>query len=75
MTMPCRLYVGDADPFSPLVERCARELPDATCVVLKGMTHGRSFVRGDDVLPLILDDVRRFLAAADPSPRSPARTV
>jgi len=67
MTMPCRLYVGDADPLAPLVQRCARQLPHATCLVLKGMNHERLFVRGERVLPLVLEDIRTFLAAADAS--------
>jgi len=73
MTMPCRLYVGDADPFRPLVERCARELPDASCLILEDTTHNQSLVRGDKVLPLILEDVQSFLAAADASRYGAAR--
>jgi len=71
MTMPCRLYVGEADPFAPLVQRSARQLPNATCLVLKGMNHSALFVRGERVLPLILDDLRTFLATADASPVAP----
>jgi hypothetical protein len=53
------------------VERCARELPKATCVVLPKFSHFSLYLHGAQVLPVILDDLRTFLATAH-APTQPA---
>ncbi len=51
MPMPCLLFVGDADPRLPQVEDCARRMPDASLLALKGCGHVQAFGRSAQVLP------------------------
>ena len=57
LTMPCLIYVGDADRVFAQVEQSARLIPDATYVVLPGLDHWAGLYRSDVVLP----HVRAFL--------------
>ena len=58
MTMPCLMYVGDADPLYPEVIACAKRMPDARLVSLPGLGHGQGFRYSHEGL----DHVRNFLA-------------
>jgi pimeloyl-ACP methyl ester carboxylesterase len=51
MTMPCLLYVGEADGILPRVQACAQHIPDVTVVVVPGCNHGDAFTRADLVVP------------------------
>jgi len=60
MTMPCLLYVGDADPYHSGVQKCARLIPNARFVSLHALDHGSAFREAKLVLP----HVTRFLQSA-----------
>lgn len=59
MTMPCLLYVGEADGPFPQLQTCITHMPNATLVSFPGLNHGETFRRADVVLP----HVTRFLHA------------
>jgi len=54
MTMPCLLYVGGEDNQCDLVERCAKELSNATFVSFPGLDHFGIIPRSDLVVPHII---------------------
>lgn len=60
LTMPCLLYVGEADPAYPQVERCVRLIPDATFVALPGLDHWAGLYRSDRVLPHVQTFLERL---------------
>jgi pimeloyl-ACP methyl ester carboxylesterase len=57
MSMPCLLYVGEADPRFAQVQECVNVLPNATFFSLPGCDHLAAFARSD----LVLSRVSRFL--------------
>lgn len=59
MTMPCLLYVGEADPAYPLAKEAAKHIPKGTLVCLPDLNHWEGFKRSDVVLP----HVKEFLGA------------
>jgi len=61
MTMPCLLYVGEADAVLPLARRAAERMPNVTFVTLAGLDHGAVIERVDLVVP----HIKRFLAGVD----------
>lgn len=58
-TMPCLLFVGEADPRSPVVKECSRRMPSASFISLPGLNHLQGLQRSDLVLP----HVKMFLAS------------
>jgi pimeloyl-ACP methyl ester carboxylesterase len=58
MTMPCLVFVGDADGAFPGVKECVTHMPHVTFASLPGLKHAETFFRSD----LILPHVRTFLA-------------
>jgi len=58
MTMPCLLFVGEADPRLARVRQCAAALRKATLFTLPGKDHVGAFVASGLVLP----HVQAFLA-------------
>jgi pimeloyl-ACP methyl ester carboxylesterase len=63
MTMPGLLYVGEADPLYPLVERCASELPNGRFFSLPGLNHIQGAVRSDLMLPQVVEFLAKTEAA------------
>ena len=63
MTMPCLLYIGDADGAFQRVQEAAQHLPNVTFVGLPGCDHGDAFYRADLVLP----HVTQFLQTVHPT--------
>jgi len=61
MTMPCLLYVGEADELLPLAKRAAKRMPNVTFVTLPGLGHGGVIERVDLVVP----HIKRFLASVE----------
>lgn len=59
MTIPVLLYAGDKDNQCKLMERCAKELPNAAFVSLPGLDHIEVIPRSDLVAPHII----HFLAS------------
>ncbi len=57
-TMPCLLFVGEADPRFSLVKECARRMPNANVVSFAGLDHLQGLQRSDLVLPYL----KRFFA-------------
>ncbi|SRR5712691_539251 len=53
MTMPCLLFVGEADPRFPKVQECVQSMPNATFVSLPDLNHAQANMRSDLVLPHI----------------------
>ena len=53
MTMPCLLYIGEADGGLPLLKDSARSIPSSTFVSLPNLDHVEAFIRNDLVLPHI----------------------
>ena len=60
MTMPCLLYVGEADGFYEGAKACMQHLPNATFVSFPGLDHGQTSRAGDLVIP----HVAKFLKGA-----------
>ena len=57
ITMPCLLYVGEADGEVDLAKDTARRIPDVTFVTLPELDHMEAFGRSEVVLP----PIKRFL--------------
>lgn len=53
MTMPCLLYVGEADGFYEGVNKAAQVIPGVTYVSFPGLNHGEVSQRSDVVLPQV----------------------
>ena len=51
MTMPCLLFVGEADPRLPKVQAGVKSMPHATFVSLPDLNHSQVNMRSDLVLP------------------------
>lgn len=51
MTMPCLLYVGEADGFYTGAKECVQHIPDAAFVSFPGLDHGQTSRGSDVVLP------------------------
>jgi pimeloyl-ACP methyl ester carboxylesterase len=64
MTMPCLLFVGEADPWYPLVQDNARRMPKATVVSFPGLGHAEVSRRADLVLPPVMQFLRAVMAGA-----------
>jgi pimeloyl-ACP methyl ester carboxylesterase len=62
MTMPCLLFVGEADPWYALVHDNARHMPKATVVSFPGLGHAEVFRRADLVLPPVTHFLRAVMA-------------
>ena len=60
MTMPCLLYVGEADGFYAGAKECIQRLPNATFVSFPGLDHGQASRAGHLVVP----HVAKFLKGA-----------
>ena len=58
MTMPCMLYVGEADPRFALVKQCAAEMPNVNYFSVPEGDHVGTAMRLDVVMP----KVKSFLA-------------
>jgi len=58
ITMPCLLFVGEADPYYPGVKKCADSMPNATFVSFPNLGHIETLYRSDLVIPYI----KKFLA-------------
>ncbi len=57
MTMPCLVYVGEADHHYPKVKKCVQQMPNVTFFSLPNLSHGQAFRYSHQVLPY----VRKFL--------------
>jgi pimeloyl-ACP methyl ester carboxylesterase len=55
MTMPCLMYVGEADPICAVAEATAAEMPNVTFFTLPGLGHAEAFLRSELVLPRVLE--------------------
>lgn len=58
-TMPCLLFVGEADPRYLWTKECASRMPNASFISFPGLNHGQGLARIDLVLP----HVKRFLSS------------
>jgi pimeloyl-ACP methyl ester carboxylesterase len=58
ITLPCLLFVGEADPFFPGVKKCVTSMPHATFVSFPDLLHVETLYRSDLVIP----HIKRFLA-------------
>jgi len=54
MSMPCLLYVGEADPRFAHVQECVKVLANVTFFSLPGCDHVAGFARSDPVLPHVI---------------------
>jgi len=57
ITLPCLLFVGEADPFYPGVKRCVSSMPHATFVSFPDLLHVETLYRSDLVIP----HIKKFL--------------
>lgn len=55
MTMPCLLYVGEADGFYDGAKECVAHIPNASFVSFPGLDHGQVSQGSDVVLPHVVD--------------------
>ena len=53
MTMPCLLYVGEADAHYPFAKDAVKHIPKVTFVSLPDLNHLEAFRQSDVVLPYI----------------------
>jgi pimeloyl-ACP methyl ester carboxylesterase len=60
MTMPCLLYVGEADGFYQGARECVKHIPNATFVSFPGLDHGQVSQGSDVVLPHVTEFLRRI---------------
>lgn len=60
MTMPCLLFVGEADPRFAQVKQCAAEMPNATFFSLPDSDHVGTAMRIDVVVPQIKTFLERI---------------
>src|SRR5262249_6808271 len=58
ISMPCLIFVGEADPRLPMVKQCVQQMPDATFFSLPGLDHIAACAHSELVLP----HIRRFWA-------------
>ena len=61
ITMPCLLFVGEADRFYPDVKKCADSMLNATFVSFPNLGHIETLYRSDLVIPY----VKKFLAGVN----------
>ena len=61
MTMPCLVYVGEADSFFPKVKEAAKLIPSVTYFSIPGVDHPGAFYQSE----LVLLHVKKFLAEVD----------
>ncbi len=59
MTMPCLLYIGEADSGFSQAQACIQHMPNVTFVSFPGFNHAETFYRADVVLP----QITKFLEA------------
>ena len=55
MTMPCLVFVGEADDYYAGARECIAHMPDPTFFSLPGLNHGEAAQRSDLVLPHVID--------------------
>ena len=67
MTMPCLLYVGEADAFYDGAKRCAQDIADATFVSFPGLDHGQTSQASSVVLPNLTEFLSRIVPQASPA--------
>jgi len=60
MTMPCCVYVGEADPLFAQARSASERIPSARFFPLPGLSHLQGFVESHKVLPQVMD----FLSSA-----------
>ena len=58
ITLPCLLFVGEADPLHQDVKKCASVMPNATFVSFPKLLHVETLYRSDLVIP----HIKKFLA-------------
>jgi pimeloyl-ACP methyl ester carboxylesterase len=66
MTMPCLVYVGEADPFYPVNREFVAQMPNATFFSLPGLGHAEALFRSDLVLPHVTRFLRNVNSQAGP---------
>lgn len=54
MDYPCLLFAGSSDSQLHLMKKCATEMPRATVIELPSLTHIETYLRGDLVLPHLM---------------------
>ena len=62
MTMPCLVYVGEADDRYAGAKECVEHVADGVFVSSPGLGHIKAYVRSD----LLLPHVSEFLARVNP---------
>jgi pimeloyl-ACP methyl ester carboxylesterase len=55
MTMPCCVYVGEADPLFAQVKSASERIPNARFFSLPGLAHLQAFVESSGVLPPVME--------------------
>ena len=63
MTMPCLLYIGEADRSFSQVQTCTKHMPNVTFVSFPGLNHSEAFYRAD----VVLSHITTFLQATQGS--------
>jgi pimeloyl-ACP methyl ester carboxylesterase len=58
MAMPCLLYAGEKDPYYSGAQACAKVIPNAVFVGLRGLDHGSAFRRAVLILPRVMEFLR-----------------
>lgn len=64
MTMPCLLYVGEADGFFDGSKECVADIPNADFVSFPGLNHGQVSQSSESVLPPVTEFLRKVTQGA-----------
>ena len=64
MTMPCLLYVGEADGSYPRMKDCMQHLPNATFVSFPGLDHSQTSAAGNLVAPHVSEFMKMAVLQA-----------
>ena len=67
MTMPCLLYVGEADGYYAGVKECVQHLPNATLATFPGLDHGQTSQASHLVLPHVQEFLKGAVLQANPA--------
>jgi pimeloyl-ACP methyl ester carboxylesterase len=60
ITMPCMLFVGEADSSYSDVHKCIESIPNATFISLPNLDHVETFYRSDLVLPYVIKFLKKL---------------
>jgi len=61
MTMPCLLYIGEADSYYPGAQACVQHIPNARFVSFPGLDHSQTSQASQLVVPQVTQFLRQVM--------------